>query len=361
MMFLVSKLPLLMALMVCTAVTNTIVRRIALVPLEHYSFLLTQVASIAHVLFYGCVFLYRKHKGIITSEMLRIPILPFVWIGFWDGIGLLLGNLGTSHLPGYFPPLLAKLNLPFTAIFSTYILQNSYDWRQLCSIALVISGSLVALIPNFESQASSHDRSSSGLLTLIYLAVYICSVAPAALSNVLKEKIFRDQSHMDLDIFVVNTIGSCFTLLFTFILLPFVVNPGHVEFSQIPRDMGDAISCFIGNSPVGEDCSGDPYLPLMYISINICYNIAFLLLVKYGGALLTFVTNTLSFPISALLFAVSWPYLKSQSISWYVIGGLGIEISGVILFRWASTRPKVQTPVELDYTLLEGPVEDSGV
>ena len=63
----------------------------------------------------------------INNMMARLQSktsLSIRYIGFWDSLGDILGNIGTSQLPGYQVPLLAKLNIIFTAIFSKWILKK---------------------------------------------------------------------------------------------------------------------------------------------------------------------------------------------------------------------------------------------
>ena len=291
--------PILMASVVCAAVSNTIVRRIALVPLKHYPYLLTQMQGLIYALVYGSILLHRIRDGAVTAEMLRIPKRPFLWIGFWDSLGDILGNIGTSHLPGYQTPLLAKLNIIFTAVFSTWILKKAYSLSQVGAMAVVLCGSVVSILPSVWGQMHLAEgggrESASTTSSLFYVGVYVASVAPTALAFVLKEEIFECHRRLNLDIFVVNTYGSIVSLAFTILLLPLASVPGigEVPLRELATYTRNGLQCFTGNDPTpADDCTGSPLAPLLYFCINVTYNIFILALVKQGGALLTFLTNT---------------------------------------------------------------------
>lgn len=226
-----------MAAVVTTATANTIIRRITLVPLKSYPYLLTQMQGVMYTIFYSTILWcrFKQHDGSVTLDMLTIPKRPFIWIGFWDCLGDILGNISTGNLPGYQPPLLAKLNIIFTAIFSSCILKKTYTKSQIGAMAVVLCGSIITLLPVILSQILSrcNDASDNNIddaaSSLFYAIVYVASVAPTALAFVLKEQIFQQHANLNLDIFVVNTYGSIVSLAFTILLLPLASIPGFGE------------------------------------------------------------------------------------------------------------------------------------
>ena len=173
-------LPVMMASVVVSAVANTIIRRIALVPMARYPYFLTQLQTFSYVIFYTSMLGWRFRDGIVTNEMLKIRKSPFLWIGFWDSIGDMLGNVGTSRLPGYQVPLLAKLNIVFTAIFSYVLLGKRYSWQQVTAMTVVLCGSVVTLIPTIFGREDNTTSSTSSFSDLFYAGIYVASVAPTA-------------------------------------------------------------------------------------------------------------------------------------------------------------------------------------
>mmetsp|Transcript_7745 Transcript_7745/g.18984 ORF Transcript_7745/g.18984 Transcript_7745/m.18984 type:complete len:408 (+) Transcript_7745:166-1389(+) len=360
-------LPAILIGVVATAVSNTILRRIAMVPMENYPLFITICQTLNYVICYGSLLSLRIEKGSesnnekrpVTKEMLRIRKLPFLWIGLCDSLGDLLGNAAIGKLPGYQPPLLAKLNIVFTALFSRALLGERYNPKQILSMVVVICGSIVTLIPLvwdavfLTSKDDGDEQESDPISQLFYIAVYISSVAPTALGFVLKEQIFREyESCFDLDIFVVNTYTAIGGLLCqTVFFVPLAALSG-VPYADISRYMSDGYRCFThdvrGNSILddgslayGDECRGSPLAPILYLGMNILYNIVFLMSIKYGGTLLTFITNTVTFPLSTLLFTcgISWPLLGSSTrLNGWIVAGLSVEVTGILWYYSEKTK-----------------------
>ncbi|KAL7550329.1 hypothetical protein ACHAWF_013575 [Thalassiosira exigua] len=348
-------LPFLMSLVVAAVVSNTVLRRIALVPMQSYPYFLTQCQILMYVFAYSAILYhrYRRGDGTVTIEMLRIPKRPFLWIGLWDAVGDLLGNIGTSKLPGYQAPMLAKLNIIFSAIFSRLILQKRYTWSQLGAMAIVLCGAVVSFWPtirhellNGGNENEAIDTDEGTPVSLFYTLVYIASVAPTALAFVLKEEIFQKHRHLDLDVFVVMSYGSIVGLAVSMMLMPLASVPGlggkeAIPLSELPEYMGRGSECFRGINPtLGDDCRGAPLAPALYLGVNVMMNISLLLLVKHGGALLGFLTTSVTFPLSTILFVLPWPLLGSSTLNIFVIIGLAIELTGIILYQHASSSAK---------------------
>ena len=185
---------------------------------------------------------YKQHDGTVTIEMLQIPKLPFLYIGFWDSLGDILGII-LVHLScqDIKTSTCKELNIIFSAIFSNWILKKIYTKSQIGSMGLVLCGSIITLLPVISSQmfTTNHEEdisnnkdkdgaspTTTATTSLFYAIVYICSVAPTALAFVLKEQIFDRHRELNLDIFVVNTYGSIVSLVFTILLLPLAAIPG---------------------------------------------------------------------------------------------------------------------------------------
>jgi len=360
-----------MVCMVAAAVSNTILRRIAMVPMERYPLFLTILQTFNYVIVYGIILAFRiEHNHDtsnandrdrpVTKEMLQIRKMPFLWIGLWDSLGDLLGNSAIGKLPGYQPPLLAKLNIVFTALFSRALLGERYNQQQIFSMGVVICGSIVTLIPlvwdailtsnsgsNGEDDGIGDDNSSNPLSSLFYVAVYISSVAPTALGFVLKEQVFREyERSFDLDIFVVNTYTAIGGLLCQALFFVPLAGLSGVPYSEISQYMGKGYHCFTNdfhNDSIEYDdaCRGSPLAPVLYLAVNILYNIYFLMSIKHGGTLLTFITNTVTFPLSTLLFTcgIAWPLLGSSSrLNGWIVVGLLVEITGILWYYSEKTN-----------------------
>ncbi len=139
-----------------------------------------------------------------------------------------------------------------------------------------------------------------------------------SLLHSLKEMVFR--GHPDIDIFVINSHSSLFQFFFQPLFLPLTIlfeRTMGLPFLVYIRDafvyahLVWSIShnrCFVGINPSGSitDCTIDPYPYLIYITINIIFNLLLLMITKKASAVLTFMAFQAVLPISVILFYIDW-------------------------------------------------------
>jgi len=114
-----------------------------------------------------------------------------------------------------------------TMVASYFILKSTYSLKQIGAACLVLAGVGVALVPTIQDQhADSVDPAS---LQVFSALLYLASVAPSAVSFVVKELVFRREP--GLNVFIVSFWGSLSELCFTILLLPLSAVPdfGHVR------------------------------------------------------------------------------------------------------------------------------------
>jgi len=193
--------------------------------------------------------------------------------------------------------------------------------------AILIAGIVVTLVPDIQK--------GEGGGSIIWAIVYFFSSLPAAISFTIKEMIFAGMPTMD--IFVVNTMDSTFQMVFTLLFLPLVLVPGFgaVEFSHFGSYINEGLYCLFGSS-IDEsvsNCDGMPWATLIYICVNVAWNISILTLVKMGGAVLTFIALAVSLPLSNLAFIFSWPLLKGSGFDKFDLVALFMVLLGLIVYR----------------------------
>lgn len=203
-------------------------------------------------------------------------------------------------------PILGQTFLIWQFIFSGLLLKTKYNARHFAGAALVLLGLVVvnepsawavgpagarearsasprlcaqpptrplsALTPRLVPPAPSFPFTPPAQM-LFPIATFTASTLMFAVDSIFKEKIFRDyraKKGRQLDIFVVNTFGSCWQALFTFLLLPANAALRGVAPSRLPEYLRDGLACFVGCTPQscaldGHSCGGAPLLPLLYI------------------------------------------------------------------------------------------------
>eukprot|EP00698_Gefionella_okellyi_P016682 TRINITY_DN478_c0_g1_i11.p1 TRINITY_DN478_c0_g1~~TRINITY_DN478_c0_g1_i11.p1 ORF type:complete len:278 (-),score=27.26 TRINITY_DN478_c0_g1_i11:442-1275(-) len=222
--------------------------------------------------------------------------------------------------------------LIFTMIASVILLQHRYSFLQVIAAGTILAGVFLTLLPRVLNQSVESA-------SVVYYVVFFFSTLPGAISFVLKERIFIAQP--ELDLFVVNSFGSLSQLLFTLAFIPIFAIPG---FGNVPIDeLGQYIAagayCFAGENIVSpslvspEACKWSPAIPLIYMAVNLTWNICLLALLKTGGALFMFIAVTVSMPIAENVFVINLPLLPATPFSWYMLGGLLLILAGLFTYR----------------------------
>jgi len=327
---------------------NRVAGKVVTVPMNEYSFFLAMFNAIVYVILYFIILLIRYWLKIVPGKQFadvwrksrddslncisRIgPWKYFLLIGLTDGISTILQLIASPYLPGPIISLLSQSSILFSMIISTLILLKKFTFWEIWSVILVYFGVTVTLIPEF----SGIDESISVYYSLIMGFVAL----PSAIAVTLKELLFRNY---DFDLFIVNSHGSLFQLISFPFFLPLAILFDQTQGQPLLTYIINGFYCFIGKTPVGSkfDCSPDPYPYVVYIGINLIYNLLLLMLVKYASAVLCFMTLQAVLPVSVILFYINWPYLEATKFSIWTIMGLVVIMVALALYQFFSLQKK---------------------
>ncbi|KAK3139885.1 hypothetical protein QOZ80_5AG0392150 [Eleusine coracana subsp. coracana] len=327
------------AAVVTLAVANRVLYKLALIPLKAYPFFLAQLTTFGYVAVYFSILYARYRAGVVTKDMLALPKGRFVAIGLLEAVGVASGMSAAAMLPGPAIPILSQSFLVWQLIFSAVLLGRRYSVKQIIGCLLVTSGVILAV-----ASGANEGQLLSGV-KLIWPALIIASSAFQAGASILKEGAFVDGAKRlkgkRPDIFVVNSFGSGFQALFVFLLLPFLSNLRGIKFAELPGYLNGGAECFlnVGESPI--DCGGAPFLPLLFIVVNMAFNISLLNLVKMSSALVASLTATSAVPISIYILSLPLPYIPhGAEISSSFIFGAVVLLMGLILYNLPSSSSK---------------------
>ncbi|KAL2506071.1 CRT (chloroquine-resistance transporter)-like transporter 2 [Abeliophyllum distichum] len=330
---------------VALAIANRVLYKLALVPLKEYPFFLAQLTTFGYVAVYFSVLYMRNRSGIATDEMLALPKSPFIIIGFLEALGVISGMYSGAMLPGPAIPILSQTFLVWQLVFSILLLGRIYSLNRIAGCFLVAAGVVLAV-----ASGSDSDQMLSGV-GIFWPAMMIASSAFQAVASIVKESVFLDATHRLkgklLDIFVVNSFGSGFQVYFTTKLLyiesmlflyssfcPFLSNLKGIPLTELPSYLKTGAACLfnVGSNTTG--CDGAPTLPLLYIIINITFNISLLNLLKYSSAIVSSLAVMSSVPISIYILSLPLPYLpEGASLSPYFVLGSVILMVGLVLYN----------------------------
>ncbi|KAL2316880.1 hypothetical protein Fmac_030756 [Flemingia macrophylla] len=276
---------------VVLGVGNRVLYKLALVPLKQYPFFLAQFATFGYVIVYFGILYIRHHAGIVTDEMLDAPKAPFIVVGILE--------------------------------------------------ALAAATGMAAGVVTVASGAGAGDSLKEG--GMFWSLLMIVSFFLQAADTVLKEIIFLDSTQKlkggSMDLFVVNSYGSAFQALFICLLLPFLSKLWGIPFSQLPNYLKDGAACFLNVGTLSSGCDGAPLLPLLFIIVNIGFNIALLHLLKISSAVVSCLASTFSVPISIYVFTLPLPYLGvASSLPTGFMAGAIILIIGLLIYAWTPSN-----------------------
>jgi len=173
-----------------------------------------------------------------------------------------------------------------------------------------------------------------------YYILVAVSTLPNTVSFALKEKMFRKERNLDL--FVVNSASSLFQLLWWPLMIPLTVVLHQTGNTPLLTFVHDGFECLSGKTPTVSgthmelDCTPNPYPYLVYIGVNLVFNIFVLLLIKRASALQSFMSMNGILPASVFLFLHKWPLLGRTNIDIYMIMSLTVVMIGLVLYRIAT-------------------------
>ncbi|PWZ19510.1 hypothetical protein Zm00014a_044162 [Zea mays] len=320
------------AAVVALAVANRVLYKLALVPLKAYPFFLAQLTTFGYVAVYFSMLYTRYRTGLVTRDMLALPKHRFVAIGLLEALGVAAGMSAGAMLPGPAIPILSQSFLVWQLIFSALLLGRTYSVRQVIGCFLVVSGVILAVASGADDGQLLSD------VKLIWPAFMIASSAFHAGASILKEAVFIDGAKRlkgkRPDIFVVNSFGSGFQAVFVFLLLPFLSNLRGIKIAELPAYLNGGAECFLNVAESPIDCGGAPFLPLLFIVVNMAFNISLLNLVKMSSAIVASLTATSAVPISIYILSLPLPYIPhGTELSTSFIIGAVILLMGLILYN----------------------------
>lgn len=306
----------------------------SLVPLGNYVFFLAQLQTFGYLLVYFGVLALRYKAGRVSDAMLAIPRAmsrTFMAIGFVEALASLLGFVGAANLPGVVLPLLSQTILLWQVLLAVTLLRKRLGAAQLLGVTLVCTGVCLAAWP------AGGGSPLSGISPL-YAAVFCFSMLFPALDTIFKERVFRQarqQLGTDLDLFVVNSVGSLAQALFVFLMLPLLTAARGMQAADLPAYLADGWACFRGLTPsCGSDCSGAPLLPVLYVLLNLAFNVSALELIRQAGNVAMSLTMSAIVPFTILAFTVPLPFLPpAPPLGPLFALGAGVLLAGLMLFN----------------------------
>lgn len=316
---------------------NRVLYKLALVPLKQYPFFLAQLATIGYVVVYFSILYGRYRAGIVTDEMLSMPKTPFMAVGLLEALGAASGMAAGAVLSGAWIPILSQTFLVWQLVLSFLFLGKRYHANQVLGCTLVSLGVVITVASGSGSALSLQN------VGVFWILLMIASFFLQAADTVLKEKIFFDSAIMlkggSVDLFVVNSFGSAFQAIFICLLLPFLSKLWGIPFSDLPTYIKEGGACFLNIGKLTSGCEGAPILPLLFVMVNMGFNISMLHLIKISSAVMSCLASTFSVPLSIYAFTLPLPFIgaPSQLPAGFMLGA-AVLVAGLLIYSWTPSE-----------------------
>ncbi|KAM9965942.1 hypothetical protein ACTFIR_006125 [Dictyostelium discoideum] len=332
-------------LYVTSGVINSVLLKKVMNKFTNYAFFLSQLTNFGYVPIFGAVTAYKIFfTKDIPQETRDFPTRKFAIMGALDaitGFFVVIGGVSTS---GPLQQLLNQAIIPFTMIASFIFLKERYSLIQLGGALVIIGGVVTSLVPSLIGGSSSGNKP-------FWNFFYLLSVIPGALSNVYKDIGF--QAVADMDVWYLQYWDSLYQSIFGLFLFPvnnWLPPPATVKFAQILPFMKEGAECLAGiNSIIPsyingtssftansctyaptatvtcDDCHNAWIVIILYMTINIIYNIFILLVLKHAGATVYSIANTLRLPLTNIVFSIH--FIMGSAVSPFS----GLSVAGLVI------------------------------
>uniref|UniRef100_A0A0D3EYT6 EamA domain-containing protein n=1 Tax=Oryza barthii TaxID=65489 RepID=A0A0D3EYT6_9ORYZ len=312
------------AAVVAMGTGNRVLYKLALVPLRDYPFFLAQLATFGYVVVYFSILYLRHQAGIVTDEMLSLPQKPFLAVGLLEALSAASGMAAGAVLSGASIPILSQTYLVWQLLLSAIFLKRRYRINEITGCFLVTVGVIITV-----ASGSSAGASLKGTGILWPLLMIISFFLQAA-DTVLKEIIFLNAAKKlkggSVDLFVVNSYGSAYQLW-------------GVPFHQLPTYIRDGTACFLNMGSLSSGCEGAPLLPLLFVLVNMGFNISLLHLLKISSAVVSSLASTFSVPLSIYAFTLPLPYIGvASTLPPGFVAGAVVLTAGLLLYSFPQAQ-----------------------
>ncbi|XP_042436687.1 protein CLT1, chloroplastic-like isoform X5 [Zingiber officinale] len=244
-------------------------------------------------------------------------------------------TFGVAVLSGASIPILSQTFLVWQLLFSVVFLKRRFRLTQILGCFLVTIGVVITVTSG--SGAGISLKNAGIFWSLLMILSFLLQAA----DTILKEIIFLDAAKKlkggSIDLFVVNSFGSAFQALFICLLMPFMSKLWGIPFNQLPSYIRDGTACFLNVGSLSGGCEGAPLLPVLFVIVNMAFNISLLHLLKISSAVVSCLASTFSVPLAIYAFTLPLPYIGvASSLPAGFVTGAMVLVGGLLLYCWCS-------------------------
>ena len=362
---------LLIVAVILTGTANSFAGKIRADAYGDDDFIVVVYDSIASFIFYSICLVLCMNRGYVTAEQIKNlfacgdrrrwdSVGGFKWLivaGISDSIDMVTGFAAQPPVSSLVMSLMNQATTPFTVVVSMIVLRTRYWWTEIAGVAIMLGGATMCVLLK---KSDGDDESSTFWAIFAALTTFF-----AAVSYVLKEKTFNEfrditsaavdrSEDTDKRRLVTPILGGTAEASRTraprdsqlsVFLLGFVVSSVGLVFSIPVALLNQAITTSDPVVPAFSraircisECENGLDTYVIYIAINLAFNLAILALTSYASALLAFLSLKMCVPLVAILSPIPFPLIGSQSVTAGQWGSLVVMGVGLVLFRYYNMR-----------------------
>eukprot|EP01125_Pyxidicula_operculata_P011939 TRINITY_DN3909_c0_g1_i1.p1 TRINITY_DN3909_c0_g1~~TRINITY_DN3909_c0_g1_i1.p1 ORF type:complete len:216 (+),score=30.45 TRINITY_DN3909_c0_g1_i1:469-1116(+) len=175
---------------------------------------------------------------------------------------------------------------------------------------------------------------------------------------IYKEHICKSRK---MDVWYFNAWIALFQFLFGLCTFPmifdkFLAGGNSIDPSDLPDYVENSFRCFVGSNSIANDaCEETPFVFIVYLIVNLIFNVSLLSVFKYGSATLASIAGSVRVALSAFAFNFSFVagVKKQKSLTWFDYVGVIIVIFGLIVYRMRNESKRSNQADQLPNTLNE--------
>jgi len=191
---------------------------------------------------------------------------------------------------------------------------------------------------------------------------FLTQAIPFAASNLYKDIAFKS---VDMDVWYLQFWDVAYQSIIGTLLFPvntILPASANIAWKDIPSSMENGGKCLAGINIItpahsncalpGSEISCDNchhawLILIIYMTINVSYNVFILLVIKYGSATVLSIAQTIRLPLTSIAFSQTWIMgNQSEPFKSYTIYGLFIILAGLTSFRAGSLMKKSDSGLE---------------
>ncbi|KAH0480548.1 MAG: uncharacterized protein KVP18_003080 [Porospora cf. gigantea A] len=315
--------------------------------MPNYSLFLNLLTSSVYVPFFGLIVAYNW--GGYPAALRRFPQRKFVVMALIDALSSALMLIGGTYTPGSTQVILGQTSVPISMLLTFICLRVRYSSNQIAGAVIVLLGVSISKISLQPSETSGH---------VIFIVVFLLSVVPATFSNLYKVCIITSHfiimeiafTRYPMDVYFVSFFVALYQIQIALFLLPLqslpILGAQAIDVRDIPMSLSWGLQCYLYGTnsivrncgPDGlkpcDECAGAFFVVSIYMLVNMLYNLASLVALKFCGTTVVSLVLTLRVPISTWAFSQSWVMgdAAKETVKMQDIVGVAVLISGLALF-----------------------------